>query len=91
MAPIKKLEGCNRKEYSEGVCGNYQGILFMKDGKREKLFFRSSEQRESYYNKHLKSDKKYSKFIRYSVCSKTPPTRKQRHCGKRNTRKKTNK
>jgi len=86
MAPIKELKGCSRKDFEEGMCGNYQGILFMKNGKKEKLFFRSSEERESYYKKHLKD--KYSKFMRYSVCSKTPPTRKQQRCGsKRNTRK----
>jgi len=85
MAPIKELKGCSRKDFEEGICGNYQGILFMKNGKKEKLFFRSSEERESYYKKHLKD--KYSKFMRYSVCSKTPATRRQRRCGSRNTRK----
>lgn len=93
MAPIKKLEGCNNKQFKEGVCGNYQGLIFMKNGKKEKLFFRSSEERETYYNTHLRGDKKYSNFMKYSVCSKTPPTKKQRRCGsyKRNTRKKSNK
>jgi len=90
MAPIKTLKGCGRKQFKEGVCGNYQGLLFMKDGKREKLFFRSSEERELYYNTHLRGDKQYSKFMRYSVCSTTTPTQTQRRCGrsaKRNTRK----
>jgi hypothetical protein len=88
MAPIKKLKGCTRKEFKEGICGNYQGILFTKNGKKEKLFFRSSEEREAYYNKHLRGDNSCSKFMRYSVCSRTPPTKKQRRCGsKRSTRK----
>lgn len=88
MRPITKLEGCSRKKFNEGLCGNYQGILFMNKGKREKLFFRSSEERETYYKKYL-ANKQYSKFIRYSVCSTTPPTRRQRRCGfnKNTTRK----
>jgi len=77
---IKKLKGCTRKEFKSRICGNYQGLLFMKNGKKEKLFFRSSEERESYYKIHIKGNKEYSKFIRYSVCSKTTPTRKQRRC-----------
>jgi hypothetical protein len=81
MAPIKTLKGCGRKQFKEGVCGNYQGLLFMKHGKQEKLFFRSSEERESYYNTHLRGDKQYSKFMRYSVCSTTTPAQTQRRCG----------
>jgi len=86
MPPIKILKGCSRKDYDEGICGNYQGLIYTKNGKREKIFFRSSEERESYYKSHLKDNSECSKFIRYSVCSKTPPTRSQRRCGsKRNT------
>ena len=89
MSALKKLQGCNRKSWIEGNCGMYQGLLYMKNGKKEKLFFRSSEERESYYNTHLQGNKDFSKFMRYSVCSKTPPTLKQRRCGrsKRSTRK----
>jgi hypothetical protein len=58
----------------------------MKNGKQEKLFFRSAEERESYYTKHLRGHKEYSKFMRYSVCSRS--TASQRRCkSKRNTRK----
>ena len=89
MAPIKTLKGCSSDDYKEGICGNYQGLLFTKNGTRQKIFFRSSEERETYYKKHMKGNKEFSKFMRYSVCSKTTPTKKQRRCGnKRNTRKK---
>jgi hypothetical protein len=39
----------------------------MKDGKKKRLIFRSVADRESYYKKHLKGDKKLSKFVRYSM------------------------
>jgi len=85
MAPIKTLKGCSRKEYKQRLCGNFQGLVFIKNGnngKKNKLFFHSSQERESYYKKYMKGKKEYSKIIRYSVCSKTKPTTKtQRLCG----------
>ena len=88
MAAIKKLKGCTKKEWEKGLCGNFQGLIFTKNGKQEKLFFRSAEERESYYKKHLRGHKECSKFMRYSVCSMTAPTKNQRRCrSKRNTRK----
>jgi hypothetical protein len=48
MAPVKIKGACGHSKFKEGVCGNYQAILFMKNGKRVKLFFRSTEERESY-------------------------------------------
>jgi hypothetical protein len=88
MAPVKIKGACGHSKFKEGVCGNYQAILFMKNGKRVKLFFRSTEERESYYKTHLQGRKEYSKFIKYSVCSISPPTRTQRRCGSKSTRKK---
>jgi len=88
MAAIKKLKGCIKKEWEKGLCGNFQGLLFMKNGKKERLFFRSAEERESYYKKHLQGHKECSKFMRYSVCSRSRPTKNQRRCrSKRSTRK----
>ena len=84
MAPIKTLKtlkGCSRKEYKKRLCGNFQGLVFIKNGKKNKLFFHSSQEREAYYKKYLKGKKEYSKIIRYSVCSKTKPTKTQRLCG----------
>ena len=49
--------------------------MFIQNGKKNKLFFHSSKERESYYKKYLKSNEKYSNFKRYSVCSKTKPTK----------------
>jgi len=88
--PIKTLKGCNRDEYEQRLCGNYQGILFMKNGKKNKLFFRSSQEREAYYKKHIKGNKEYSKFRRYSVCSKTKSTKNQRLCGSTRNARTTN-
>lgn len=82
MAFLTNLKGCGRKQYHEGVCNNYQGLLFMNNGKQQKLFFRSTEERESYYKKYLQDNKEYSNFKRYSVCSSTPSTQKQRRCGR---------
>ena len=86
MAPIKTLKtlkGCSHKEYKQRLCGNFQGLVFINgnNGKKNKLFFHSSKEREAYYSKHLKGKKEYSKIIRYSVCSKTKPTKTQRLCG----------
>lgn len=84
MAPIKTLKtlkGCSRKEYKQRLCGNFQGLVFIKNGKKNKLFFHSSQEREFYYKKYMKGKKEYSKIIRYSVCSKTKPTKTQRLCG----------
>lgn len=80
MAPIRTLKGCTKKDWEQGLCGNFQGILFTKNGKEEKLFFRSAEERESYYKKHLQGHKEFSKFVRYSVCSAMRPSKKQRRC-----------
>jgi hypothetical protein len=65
------LQGFNKQR----LCGNYQGIMFIQNGKKNKLFVHSSKERESYYKKYLKSNEKYSNFKRYSVCSKTKPTK----------------
>ena len=86
MPPIKTLKilkGCSRKEYKQRLCGNFQGLVFIKNGngKKNKLFFHSSQERESYYKKYMKGKKEYSKISRYSVCSKTKPTNTQRLCG----------
>lgn len=87
MAPIKTLKtlkGCSRKEYKKRLCGNFQGLVFTKNGnngKKNKLFFHSSKEREAYYKKYMKGKKEYSKISRYSVCSKTKPTKTQRLCG----------
>ena len=78
---LKTLKGCSRKEYKQRLCGNFQGLVFIKNGKKNKLFFHSSQERESYYKKYMKGKKEYSKIIRYSVCSKTKPTETQRLCG----------
>ena len=37
MAPIKTLKGCSSDDYKEGICGNYQGLLFTKNGTRSKV------------------------------------------------------
>ena len=84
MAPIKTLKGCSRKDYKQRLCGNFQGLVFIKNGnngKKNKLFFHSSQEREAYYKKYIKGNKEYSKISRYSVCSKTKPTKTQRLCG----------
>ena len=81
MAPIKTLKGCSRKEYKQRLCGNFQGLVFIKNGKKNKLFFHSSQEREAYYKKYMKGKKEYSKISRYSMCSKTKPTKTQRLCG----------
>lgn len=81
MAFIKTLKGCSHKEYKQRLCGNFQGLVFIKNGKKNKLFFHSSKEREAYYKKHMKGKKEYSKISRYSVCSKTKPTKTQRLCG----------
>ena len=86
MAPIKTLKtlkGCSRKDYKQRICGNFQGLVFKNgnNGKKKKLFFHSSQERESYYKKYIKGKKEYSKISRYSVCSKTKPTKTKRLCG----------
>ena len=87
MAPIKTLyalKGCSRNEYKQRLCGNFQGLVFIKygnNGKKNKLFFHSSKEREAYYKKYMKGKKEYSNISRYSVCSKTKPTKTQRLCG----------
>jgi len=78
---LKTLKGCSRKEYKQRLCGNFQGLVFIKNGKKNKLFFHSSQEREAYYKKYMKGKKEYSKISRYSVCSKTKPTKTQRLCG----------
>ena len=71
MAPIRTIKGCTKNEWEQGRCGKFQGLLFTKNGKQYKLFFHSAKERESYYKKHLRGHKEYSKFMRYSVCSAT--------------------
>ena len=80
MSPILTLKGCTKKEWEQGLCGNFQGLLFRKNGKQYRLFFRSAKERESYYKKHLRGYKECSKFVRYSVCSSSRPSRDQRRC-----------
>jgi hypothetical protein len=37
--------------------------------------------KKHHYKKYMKGKKEYSKISRYSVCSKTKPTKTQRLCG----------
>ncbi len=69
MSPVKLKAGCSRKAHKEGLCNNFQAIMFVKDGVKQKLFFNSVKDREAYYKKHLKGKDGYEKFVRYSVMS----------------------
>jgi hypothetical protein len=82
MAPIKKLPGCGRKAWIEGICGNYQALSFKKGDKEHRLFFRSSDEREAYYKENIQGKEGYSHFGRGSVCSTKKPTKDQRTCKK---------
>ena len=72
VVPITSIKtNCNKKDYNSGACNTYQCINFIKNGKRQRLVFRSVADRESYYKKHLKGNKEYSKFMRYSIIGTT--------------------
>jgi|LauGreDrversion4_2_1035121.scaffolds.fasta_scaffold779374_2 hypothetical protein len=79
MPPVKLKAGCSRKAHKDGLCNNFQAIMFTKNGVKQKLFFNSVKEREEYYKKHLKGKEGCEKFVRYSVMSTN---------AKKNTRKK---
>ena len=66
LAPVKITTGCSRMA---GGCGKYQGLWFKDGDKSRELFFRSSEEREAYYKKHIQGESRFSSFRRGSVCS----------------------
>jgi hypothetical protein len=80
MSPIKTLKRCSAKNYKTRKCGNFQALMFLAKGKKERLFFRTVAGREAYYKSMLKGKKQFSGFKRYSVCSSTAFTRKQQKC-----------
>ena len=69
MSPVNLKAGCSRKAHKEGLCNNFQAIMFVKNGVKQKLFFNTVKEREAYYKKHLKGKDGCMKFVRYSVMS----------------------
>ena len=72
MPPITLKHGCGRKSRREGLCSKFQAIMFMKNGKEQKLYFATVAEREAYYKSHLQGRKEYTQFGRYSVTSTDP-------------------
>lgn len=68
MPPVNiKKPRCSRKAFEEKRCTNYQAITFNDGTKKKTLYFKSVKDREHYYKKSLRLNKKYSKFVRHSV------------------------